>query len=250
MVSAILNELSASSLLPLLLILLTVGVYLLSSHVQRRCKDAPWLHPIVISVFVVGGILQWLQIDYETYFEANQIIHFLLGPATVALAVPLYYQLRLLQKIWFPVIFSLCCGSLTAMIAGVLLAQWLGADMELLLALAPKSVTAPVALGISQQLGGVDALTITLVVLTGITGLIIGPILFRWLDIDDDIVKGVAIGVVSHGMGVAYSYQQGKKMGVYAGLAMVLAAIFISMIIPLLSFYLLVPTNDFAGIFL
>ena len=228
-------------MLPTFLVVLTCGVYLAAIFLQKQCGGAAWLHPIVVSVVILGVSLQFLHIDYESYFEANQVIHFFLGPATVALAVPLYYQLALLKKIWWPVLVSLCCGALTACVVGVLLAQWLGADVQLLMALAPKSVTAPVALGVSQKLGGIEALTITLVVLTGMTGLIIGPILFRVLRIGDDVAKGLAMGVVSHGMGVAYSCQQGKRMGVYAGLAMVLAAILLSIIIPLLSYWLFPP---------
>ena len=225
-----------SSLNHAFLILLTLSVFLLSSKCQRMLSDKkyiePLLHPIVVSVIVIGLLLKLMSIDYQQYFEANQAIHFLLGPATVALAIPLYYQLSILKRHYAAILLSLFAGSVAAAVGGVFIAFHLGAAMDVMLSLAPKSVTAPVALGIAEKLGGNSALTVALVVVTGMSGLVLGPLMFTLLNVKDDICKGIAMGIISHGMGVAYAYQKSKKMGVYAGLAMVLSAMVTATVLP------------------
>ena len=147
-------------------------------------------------------------------------MHFLLGPATVALAVPLYHQLTKLNRLWLPLALSIISDVTIAALCSIGIAAFLGASPETLFSLAPKSATAPVAMGISERIGGLPSLTAVLVVTTGIVGAVTGTKLLSILQITDDSVKGVAMGLTAHGIGTARAFQINHEMGAFSGLAM------------------------------
>ena len=195
------------------------------------------MHPVVISVAILITFLYLTGTTYEQYFAGGQFVHFLLGPATVALAVPLYQQFNKVKKIWLPVILSLFAGGVFASLTSIYIARLLGASLQTQLSLAPKSVTAPVAMGVSEKIGGLPALTAVLVVSTGIIGAVLGTKIFALLNIKDDSVKGISMGVAAHGIGTARAFQVSSQMGAFSGLAMALSTVVTAFFLPwLLSF--------------
>jgi predicted murein hydrolase (TIGR00659 family) len=170
--------------------------------------------------------------SYEAYFEGGQFVHFLLGPAAVALAVPLYRQFPKVKRLWLPVSITLISGVTIGALSSVGIARFLGASTQTQLSLAPKSVTAPVAMGISEQIGGLPSLTAVLVVATGILGAVLGTKLFALMRTTDDSVKGIAMGITAHGIGTARAFQVSAEMGAFSGLAMALATLITAFTLP------------------
>jgi predicted murein hydrolase (TIGR00659 family) len=217
---------------PLLWLTLTLVAYVLAFHLYRAAGSNPLVNPVAVAVVLLIGLLLVSGTSYESYFAGAQFVHFLLGPATVSLAIPLYRQRAKLATLWLPILVALVSGIFAAALSAVGIAAMFGADVDTLLSLAPKSVTAPVAMGIAEQLGGHPSLTAVLVVATGILGAVMGTPLFRWLRIRDDSVKGIAMGVTSHGIGTARAFQVSREMGAFSGLAMALSAFATALLLP------------------
>ncbi|WP_178861716.1 LrgB family protein [Thiomicrorhabdus cannonii] len=228
--SAIWVYLSAS---PLFGLTLTLLCYLLAVKIYERGRYNPLLNPVALSIVFIIGILLSADIAYPAYFAGAQFIHFLLGPATVALAIPLYYQLGKLKTVWLPLTVALIIGISVSGISAYYIAQWLGASEQTMLSMIPKSVTAPIAMGISEKTGGLPTLTAVFVVITGVLGAALGTWLLKRFKIEDEAVKGVAMGVTAHGLGTARAFQISPQMGAFAGLAMALAASISAFILPL-----------------
>ncbi|MDH5547593.1 MAG: LrgB family protein [Gammaproteobacteria bacterium] len=210
---------------PLFGLALTIVAYLIGVQLYMRYKFHPLLNPVLIAIIFIIGALWLTKIDYTLYFEGAQFVHFLLGPATVALAVPLYQQFQKLKKTWIPLLCAIAFGSLTGLLSTIGIAWALGLNNAIILSLAPKSVTAPVAMGIAEKTGGLPTLTAVAVVLTGITGAMIGTLIYRLLRIRDDRIKGIAMGVSAHGIGTARAFHISQEMGAYSGLAMAASAL-------------------------
>ena len=227
--SAIWVYLSAS---PLWGLTLTLVCYLLALKIYRQANHHPLLNPVGWSILMIITVLVVGDISYQSYFSGAQFIHFLLGPVTVALAIPLFFQLEKLKKVWLPLSVALVVGMTVSGFSAYFIAQALGASEQTLLSMIPKSVTAPVAMGIAEKTGGLPTLTAVFVVMTGILGAFIGTSLFKLFRIQDDTVKGVAMGVTAHGLGTARSFQVSPEMGAFAGLAMALAASLSAFVLP------------------
>lgn len=219
---------------PLLALTLTLASYQFGSWLYLKGGRHPLLNPVLIAVIALVSVLLATETDYATYFEGAQFVHFMLGPATVALALPLYRQLERVKKSALAIAISLLSGSLTAVLSAVGIAWVLGGSPQILVSLAPKSVTAPVAMGIAEQLGGLPSLTAVLVILTGITGAALGPLLLNILGVRDMAARGFAIGTASHGIGTARAFQVSDVAGAFAGLAMGLNAVATAILLPLL----------------
>ena len=219
---------------PLLHLTLTLAAFVLASVLYRRFQMNPLLNPVLLSVVAIVLILRGTDTSYATYFEGAQFVHFLLGPATVALAVPLYRQFDRVRKSAAAILVSLMCGSITSAVSAVSIAWFLGAETASIVSVAPKSVTAPVAMGISEQLGGLPSLTAVIVILTGIIGAMLGPLVLNWLKISDWAVRGVAIGAARRGVGTARALQVNEVAGGFSGLAMGLNALATAIILPIL----------------
>jgi len=217
---------------PLLGLTVTLLVYQGAFVLYRRSGFHPLANPVAIAVLGLGLLLWATGTPYATYFEGAQFVHFLLGPATVALAVPLLEQLPRLKRLWLPLLGALVAGTLAATVSAIGIGWLLGASRATLASLAPKSVTTPVAMGIAEQIGGLPSLTAVLVVSTGILGAATARYLFDALRITDPAVRGFALGTAAHGIGTARAFQVSEEMGAFAGLAMGLSALFSAVALP------------------
>jgi predicted murein hydrolase (TIGR00659 family) len=220
---------------PLLGLTITLAAYIAGDWIYRRAGMQPLLNPVLLAVLALMALLLATGTPYRTYFEGAQFVHFLLGPATVALAVPLYFNLGKLKRMWLPLLGGLVAGSLTAAVSAVGIAWLFGGSKQTLLSLAPKSVTAPVAMGIAEKLGGLPSLTAILVISTGILGAVLGPVVLDLLRVRDQVTRGFALGVTSHGIGTARAFQESEQAGAFSGLAMGLNALVTALLLPLLA---------------
>ena len=185
-----------------------------------------------MAIVLLVAVLELTGTDYKTYIEGGQHINFLLGPATVALAVPLYEQRLRLAKLWIPLTCGLVAGGTVAIVSAVLIAGALGASPETMISVAPKSVTVPIAMAVSEHLGGIPALTAALVVITGVVGALLARPLLMLLGEKDEAVSGFAIGLAAHGVGTATAFQMSRNTGGFAGLAMGLTGLFTAFVAP------------------
>ncbi|QOY92637.1 LrgB family protein [Massilia sp. UMI-21] len=205
---------------PLLGLTMTLCAYLAAHRIARLCKGAPLANPVAISIALVAAALLLSGMSYQRYFAGAQFVHFLLGPATVALALPLVRQLPRLRRAFLPLACALLLGCVTAIVSSVAIALLMGAGPVLAATLGPKSATSPIAMAVSERLGGIPALTAAMVIGTGIFGAIAGPWLFDRLRIASPAARGFALGLAAHGIGTARAFQSGAEMGAFAGLAM------------------------------
>lgn len=219
---------------PLLHLTITLGAFVTASALYRRMNLNPILNPVLLSVIGIVIFLKVSKTDYQQYFEGAKFVHFLLGPATVALAIPLYRQFERIRKSALAIFLSLLLGSITSAVTAVFIAWVLGVSKVSLISLAPKSVTAPVAMGISEQMGGLPSLTAVITIITGITGAVLGPILLNRLKITDWAARGLSIGTASHGIGTARALQVNELAGAFSGLAMGINALATAIMLPLL----------------
>jgi predicted murein hydrolase (TIGR00659 family) len=219
---------------PLIWLTTTILAYLVADGVARQLGNPPWTNPVLLSVLLIAPVLWLTQTDYTAYFEGAQFIHFLLGPATVALALPLWDNRDTIRTSVAPIVLVLLTGSIVAAASAIMLARAFDLPMEVLLSLAPKSTNAPVALGISETIGGIPALTAVLVIMTGIIGAVTVTPLMNFIQITDWGARGFAAGVAAHGIGTARAFQVNPVAGAYAGIAMALNALLTSLIVPLL----------------
>ena len=234
-ISEIWVYLSAS---PLLGLTITLLAYQGAFWIYQRSGCNPLANPVLIAVTVLVLFLTLTVTSYETYFEGAKFVHFLLGPATVALAIPLYMQLHRVRAMLLPVVVGLLVGSLTAAISAVLVGRLFGASLSTQLSLAPKSVTTPIAMGIAERIGGIPSLTAVLVIITGILGAVGARYVFDAMKLRDPAIRGFAIGVASHGIGTARAFQVNEQSGAFAALAMGLNGALTAILVPLLARWL------------
>jgi predicted murein hydrolase (TIGR00659 family) len=221
---------------PLLSLLATLLVFALAVRINRALGGTPLLHPVTLSIAMLIGLLLLVDMDYATYFEGAQFIHFLLGPATVALAIPLYDHRERVRRLLGPLLVACLVGIVTAVATTLGLAMALGARHETLLSLAPRSVTSPIAMGIAEQIGGIPSLAAGLVLLTGSIGCALSPWVFRLLRVNDPAVQGFSLGLAAHGFGTAQAFARiGAVAGAFSGLAMGLTGLLTAFLLPLLT---------------
>lgn len=218
---------------PLLWLTVTLFVYAAVDALSQRTGRHPFANPVFHSMWILAVFLLLTGTSYTTYFSGAQFVHFLLGPATVALAVPLYENRKTVLAAIVPMLAALVIGCITAIVSVVMLAKAFGLPDKVTLSLAPKSVTAGVAMGISESLGADASLTAVSVVLTGIMGAIIVTPMMNRMRITDYRARGFAVGLASHGIGVARAFQVDAMAGVFAGIAMSLNALVTSLLVPI-----------------
>jgi predicted murein hydrolase (TIGR00659 family) len=212
----------------------TLIAYWIGVQAQRAAGGRPYVNPVAIAVVLVVAVLVATGTPYQAYFQGAQFVHFLLGPAIVALAIPLYENWPAVKRSVVPMIAALLAGAITAVGSAVGIAWALGASAESLVSIAPKSVTTPVAMGIAEKLGGIPSLTAVLVILTGIIGAIIVTPLLNALGLKDWRARGFAAGVAAHGLGTARAFQVNDLAGTFAGIGMALNALATALIVPVL----------------
>lgn len=218
---------------PLLWLTLTLIAYWFGDWIFRKANRQSWANPVLIAVAILAVLLEATKTHYSTYFEGAQFVHFMLGPATVCLGLPLYENLGRLKRALVPLIAALLAGSLTAVVSVLAIAKFFNLGNVMMASLAPKSTTAPVAIGIAERLGGEPTITAVLVILTGIIGAIVVTPLLNLLGVRDWRARGFSVGVAAHGIGTARAFQVNETAGAFAGIGMGLNAVLTSIIAPL-----------------
>ncbi|MGB0672147.1 MAG: LrgB family protein [Rhodospirillales bacterium] len=219
---------------PLTGLTVTLVAYVIGDWIYTKAGRLPLLNPVLIAVAVVIALLTLTETPYRTYFDGAQFVHFMLGPATVALAVPLYQQFERVRRSALAIVTAIVAGSLAASASAFGVAWALGATRESVASIVPKSVTTPIAMGISEQLGGLPSLTAVLVILTGILGAMLGTYVLNALRIKDWSARGLAMGTAAHGIGTARAIQVNPVAGAFSGLAMGLNGLATAILLPLL----------------
>ncbi|GAB4372975.1 MAG: LrgB family protein [Kiloniellaceae bacterium] len=213
---------------------MTLAAYVAAQWIYERAGLNPLLNPVALAVVMLALLLTATGTEYQTYFEGAQFVHFLLGPATIALAVPLYSHFGKVRAVLLPMLAALAAGTLTAVVTALGVAWALGASFETLASLAPKSVTTPIAMGISERIGGLPSLTAVLVILTGILGAMLATPVLNALGIRDWRARGFAAGVAAHGIGTARAFHVSEVAGTFAGVAMGLNGLATAFLVPLI----------------
>ncbi|MFE8072080.1 LrgB family protein [Marinobacteraceae bacterium S3BR75-40.1] len=211
---------------PLFWLPVTIGAYLAGRWLYRRSGGVSFLQPVLVSIILIVSLLLILEVSYARYFQSVKIIHFLLGTATVALAIPLYDNLGLIRQKARPFILTLLVSGIVASGSAVGLAWWAGADAPLLLSLAPKSITTPFAIGVAERLGGYPALAASFVITTGILVAAFGSPLLRLLGVTHPAAQGCAFGMTGHGIGTARAFELDPQAGAFSALSMSLMGLY------------------------
>lgn len=222
---------------PILTVLACIGTlaaYLLAMLLYRATGQSPLANPVLVGIILVIGGLLAVGVDYETYFVGARPLHFLLSTATVALAIPLHRQLHRLKRALSPILIAILAGSLVASTSAMLIAKWMGASVDTVISMSAKSVTTPVAIGITEGLNGSPALSAVIVILTGILGAVFGAQLLVRAQVTDPRSMGLAIGTAAHGIGTARALLINEQTGAFAGLALGINALMTAVTAPLL----------------
>ena len=216
---------------------LVVGTYIAATLLYKK-THLSLLHPLLTSIFVIIVILEVLDIEYESFQQGSHLIHFMLGPSVVALGYVLFEQMKYLKGNVVSILTSVFVGAIVGIISVIAIGKLMGADQSLIATLQPKSVTTPIAMGISEKNGGIPSLTAVIVVAVGIFGSIVGPAVMKVLGIESRIAKGLALGASSHGVGTAAAIQLGAVEGALSGLAIGLMGIMTAILVPVMSYIL------------
>lgn len=216
---------------------LVVGTYIAATLLYKK-THLSLLHPLLTSIFVIIVILEVLDIKYESFQQGSHLIHFMLGPSVVALGYVLFEQMKYLKGNVVSILTSVFVGAIVGIISVIVIGKLMGADQSLIATLQPKSVTTPIAMGISEKNGGIPSLTAVIVVAVGIFGSIVGPAVMKVLGIESRIAKGLALGASSHGVGTAAAIQLGAVEGALSGLAIGLMGIMTAILVPVISYIL------------
>lgn len=227
---AIPDILSAS---PIFAIGLTLSAFFAGNWLFARIGRPLWMPPVVLSAVMLAVVIAVLSVDYIRYQEGARWIAVLLGPATVALGIPLYQQIHHIRAMWLPIVVTLPLAATLAAVYAVVIAWAMGAPPEVLASLAPKSVTAPIAIGITEQLGGSVPLMMGGLLITGVVATLCVDLLAKWLPVEDERILGFALGLNGHAIGTARAFEISHTAGAFASLGMGLTGIFTALILPL-----------------
>ena len=219
---------------PLFWLTVTLLAWLAADALAKASGRHPTVNAVLIAAVIVGALLVLSGTDYRTYFDGAQFIHFLLGPATVALGIPLYRNRALVLRNFVPMAAALAAGAVVSIASAVGIAAALGAPRAVMASLAPKSVTTPVAMAVSERLGGQPSLTAALVILTGILGAVMVTPLMNAMGMKDFAARGFAAGLAAHGIGTARAFTVDTVAGTFAGIALGLNALVTAILAPIL----------------
>lgn len=218
---------------PWLMVGITVAGFHIGSQVYQKSKHSPLLQPVLIGLLITIGSLLILGIPFSAYREGADMIYQLLGPVTVALAVPMYTRLAYIRRSALPVLLALTIGGGIAVASAVLFMWVSGADYAMLVTSSTKSITGAIAMQVAEEIGGYGALAAVIVLVTGVAGAIVAPMLFKLLDIRSEAAQGFALGVCAHAVGTARAFEISETAGAFAALGMSLMGIACAVLIPL-----------------
>lgn len=216
---------------PAFFIALSLGAFYIGLVIQKKTKSL-FLNPILIAMALIIAFLEVFHIDYETYHENSKIIDFMLQPAIVCLAIPLYQQMKRIQQQLIPLLVSSLVGCIVGVVSVVLIAWAMGAPKEIILSLAPKSVTTPIAMEVSRSIGGIPALTSCVVIFVGIFGAIFGYFILKKSRVSSPIAQGLSIGMSSHAVGTSKSMDISASFGAFSTLGLILNGVFTAILTP------------------
>ena len=216
---------------PLFALTLTVGLYWAADKMWERAGRNPLLTPLLVATAIICVVLVVFGLDYAAYASGAGILTFLLGPATVALALPLHRQASHVEEAAPMVLGAVVVGAFFSVLSGYWVTRWLGGDEVLAASMAPKSATTPIAMALAEQVGGLAPLAVLFVMVAGLSGAVIGPKILDWVGVSDPRARGLAMGVAAHGVGTSRAFQEGQTQGAFSGLAMGLTGLTISVII-------------------
>ncbi|SNX29365.1 TIGR00659 family protein [Polynucleobacter meluiroseus] len=219
---------------PLFALFITLAAYQIGLWIYKSTKQNPLANPVAIAILIVASLIQGIEMPYSTYFEGAQFIHFLLGSATVSLAIPIYRGLHSLKGRSLPLLASLIAGGGISILSAASIAKLLGANPSIIGAMYPKSVTAPIAMGIAERIGVSPTLTAIFAVITGILGAILAPFILNALGMKEWWQRGFAIGIGAHGIGTSRAFSIHHEAGTYASLAMGMNGVISAVAIPIL----------------
>lgn len=219
---------------PLTHLTATLIAYQAAEALAKRCHSHPLVNPVLIAIVVLVAMLKLTGTSYQTYFAGAQFVHFLLGPATVALAIPLYHAYEHIKASALAILVALIAGSAFAALSAVAVGHWCGGSLVALMSMAPKSATTPIAMGVSETIGGSAALTAIFVILTGVFGAMMSTTVLNLVRVKDRRARGFATGLAAHGIGTAYKLRVHELTGAFAGLAMGLNGFATAVLVPLL----------------
>ncbi|NHN87618.1 LrgB family protein [Acetobacter conturbans] len=217
---------------------LTLAVFAVGVRLQIRLGRAPWANPVLFAIGFVALALVATETPYAKYFESVKIINFLLGPATVALAIPLADSIRLVTRSLPAMTLALLAGSVTSVVSGILIVMLLGGSHEVALSMAPKAVTTPIAIAITTQIGGIPALTAAFAILGGIIAAMIGEATLRRMGITDWRAHGLAAGIAGSGIAAAQVAQRDPVGAAFAALGIGLNGLVTALIVPLILYFI------------
>lgn len=215
----------------------TLGIYILAQKLYHKVHF-PLFQPLVVTIIILIVLLKVVDIPYEEYRKGSNLLDFLLGPSVVAVGYLLYQKSEYLKGRLISILTSVFIGAVVGIVSVMLIAALFGADKIIVASMAPKSVTTPIAMALSEGSGGIPALTAVVVVIAGIFGGLVSPIVFRVLKIEDKVAKGLALGASAHGMGTLTAIQLGAVEGALGGLAIGIMGLFTSILIPIVDYIL------------
>lgn len=222
---------------PLFALVLTLASYQLGYVLYVKANRNPLVNPVAISVILTSIVIYMLDMPYEKYFEGAQFVHFLLGTATVALAIPIYRGFKSMQDKIVPITFALVVGSCVSIISAVGIATWMGAGDNIIGSMYAKSVTAPIAMGIAERIHVSPTLTAVFTVITGMLGAILAPYILNALKIQRWWMRGTAIGMGAHGLGITRAFSVNEEAGIFASMAMGLNGVLSAIALPMVLSY-------------
>jgi len=224
---------------PLIWLILTLLSYKIGIIIYTKFNKHALLQPIIISYIIILSTVLITDTSYKDYFESVEIINFFLGPATVSLALPLYNNLKHIRTLFIPIVLTLCITVLFSIAITIGLLSLFDAQLVTILSMTTKSVTAPIAIITSEQIGAIPSLAIGFVIITGILGAILGTPIFKLMKIKHDSSKGFALGIISHAIGTARAIEISEKAAAFSALAMGIGGVFTAIILPLIIIYFL-----------
>ena len=217
---------------PLTWLILTISSFKLGIILYNKSNKNIFLQPIIVAYLIILTIVSFTNTPFKEYFKSVEIIHFFLGPATVALALPLYKNLEYIKSLFFPIFITLFFGSIFTTSISVCILWFLDSNSLTILSMTTKSITAPIAIISSEQIGAIPSLAVGFVIITGIIGAVFGTTVFKIMRIKNDTSQGFALGLISHGIGTAKAVEISQRAAAFSALAMGLNGIFTAILLP------------------
>lgn len=218
---------------PIFGIVLTIVFFNIGIYIQNKTKK-PIFNPLLIAIVGIILFLSITKIPYDKYKLGADSINFLLGPVTISLAIPLYRQFNLLKKYFLEIIVGIFCGVIVSLASVLIIGGLTHANMEILNSLIPKSITTPMGLALTKTLNGIDSITVVSIIITGILGAIISPLVFKVGKINNPIAKGIALGTSSHALGTTKAMEMGEVEGAMSSLSIGIAGTITVIIVPII----------------